>query len=261
MRQLVQYRTLIFEMAKREIGRQHSGQMLGAAWSIVHSLFLIALYVFIFAVVFKIKIGGTHELPLDYTTYLLAGLIPWMSFQEAMMKSCADITGSAQIVRQVVFPLEILPARTVAAALVTQIVATAALLAYVALKHGGLPWTYSLLPVLMLAQILAMAGVAYALAAVSVFVRDTREVVRLFALSGAYLMPVFYLPEWTPRLFQPLLYLNPFSYMAWAYQDALYFGRFDHPWAWVVFIAGSLLTFVFGYRAFRKLSPMFGNVL
>jgi lipopolysaccharide transport system permease protein len=62
-------------------------------------------------------------------------------------------------------------------------------------------------------------------------------------------------------LFKPVLYLNPFSYMGWCYQDALYFGRFEHPWAWCLFAGGSLLTFVTGYRLFRWLKPHFGNAL
>jgi lipopolysaccharide transport system permease protein len=58
-----------------------------------------------------------------------------------------------------------------------------------------------------------------------------------------------------------VLYLNPFSYMIWCYQDALYFGRFEHPAAWVVFPLASLFTFALGYRVFRKLKTFFGNVL
>ena len=47
-------------------------------------------------------------------------------------------------------------------------------------------------------------------------------------------MPMFYLPEVVPAVCRPLLYVNPFSYLVWCYQDAVYFGRFEHPWAWPV---------------------------
>jgi lipopolysaccharide transport system permease protein len=59
----------------------------------------------------------------------------------------------------------------------------------------------------------------------------------------------------------PLLYCNPFSYQTWCFQDALFYGRLAHPWAWVVFTALSLLALALGYRTFIKLKPFFGNVL
>jgi lipopolysaccharide transport system permease protein len=113
----------------------------------------------------------------------------------------------------------------------------------------------------MIAQTLAMLGVAFILAMGSAFLRDLKEVVQVFGLVGLYVMPIVYLPEWVPSLFKPLLYLNPFSYMIWCYQDALYFGRFEHPWAWPVFLVGSVATFAVGYRAFRFLKPYVGDVL
>jgi lipopolysaccharide transport system permease protein len=58
-----------------------------------------------------------------------------------------------------------------------------------------------------------------------------------------------------------VLYLNPFSYLVWCYQDALYFGRFEHPAAWFVCPTICAVSFVVGYRTFRKLKPLFGNML
>jgi lipopolysaccharide transport system permease protein len=74
-------------------------------------------------------------------------------------------------------------------------------------------------------------------------------------------MPIVYLPEWVPPLFKPVIYVNPFSYMTWVYQDMLYFGRFEHPWAWLAFVVGSILVFAFGYRVFRRLKPHFSSAL
>ena len=258
---LTKHRDLIGEMARREVFDRYSGQILGAYWAIGHPLFLIGLYVFVFAFVFKQKIGGTHEMPLDYTTYLLSGLIPWMSLQEAMVKSCTAITSSSSIVKQTIFPLEALPSKGVVASLLTQIISSCFLVFYVLFTHGGLPWTYALVPLLMLFQIFIMLGVAFFLSAAGVFLKDTKDVVQLFATAGMYLLPVIYLPSWVPSLFKPLLYLNPFSHVIWCYQDLLYFGRFEHPWSWLVMLLLSFTTLSMGYRLFRLTKPLFGNVL
>lgn len=258
---LTRHRELTWEMAKRELTDRYSGQVFGFLWAIGHPLFMMGLYVFVFAFVFKTKVGGTIEMPLDYTAYLLSGLVAWMSFQEAMTKSCTAITSNAALVKQVVFPLEILPAKGVLASLFPQMVSLVLLIVYVLVTHGSLPVTYALLPVLIVMQIMAMIGVAYILAPIGAYFRDIKDFVQLFALAGVYLMPIFYLPTWVPQLFKPLLYLNPFSYLIWCYQDALYFGRFEHPWAWAVTGALSVMVFVLGYRVFRKLKPLIGNVL
>lgn len=258
---LGRYRSLAFELAKRELAEQYAGQVFGSLWAIAHPVFMMALYVFVFAIVFKVKVGGSYELPLDYTVYLLSGLVPWLSFQQAMTRSSSALTAHANLVKQVVFPIEILPAKTVLASFVPQIIGLTVLIAYVVWKFGTPPATYALLPVLFLVQAIGMMGAAFTLSIIGAYVRDTKDFVQLFAVVGVYLMPVFYLPEWVPPAFKPLLYANPFSYMVWCYQDVLYFGRIEHPWAWAVFVLGSIFAFALGYRLFRKLKPQLGNVL
>lgn len=255
------HRSLTVEMAKREITERYTGQILGAAWAIGHPLILMGIYVFIFGFVFKVGIGGTRELPLDYTTYLLSGLIPWMAFQESMSKGTTVIVNNSNLVKQVVFPIEILPVKGVIASFITQIISTTILVVYVFVKNGFLPWTYLLIPIICFFQILAMIGVSYILSAIGVYFRDIKDFVQVFCVAGMYTMPIFYLPEMVPKLFKPILYLNPFSYMIWCFQDTLYFGAFKHPLAWIIFILISVFLFCTGYRTFKKLKVYFGNVL
>lgn len=252
---------LIWEMAKREVSDRYAGQALGMFWAFCHPIFLIGLYVFVFAFVFKQKIGGTVDLPLDYTAYLLSGIVAWLSIQDGLVKSCTIITSNTALVKQTVFPLEVLVIKSMAVSLFPQLVSLVILIAYVLLTHGSLHPTYLLLPALVAVQLLGMIGIAFLLAPVGAYLRDIKDVVQLFASAGVYLLPVFYLPVWVPELFRPILYLNPFSYIIWCYQDVLYYGRFEHPWAWLVAVSLNLIVFSLGYRLFRKLKPTLGNLL
>ena len=258
---LTQHRQLTLEMARREVTDRYLGQVFGAFWAVGHPLVLMGVYVFLFAVVLKVKIGGTREMPLDYTTYLLSGLIPWLTFQESMTKGALSIVTNAALVKQVVFPIEILPVKGVLASLTTLAVSLGALTGYVLLTQHSLLWTYTLVPSLVFLQVLAMIGISYVLSSVGTYFRDLKDFVQVFCLVGLYMMPIFYLPDHVPRIFRPILYVNPFSYLIWCYQDALYFGEFKHWWAWVVFSVFSVIAFYSGYRVFRKLKPLFGNVL
>ncbi len=258
---VLRHRRLTWEMAKREIRDRYAGQMFGVLWAAGHPLALMAVYVFVFAYVFKLRVGGGVEMPRDFTVYLLSGLIPWMAFQESMSKAASVVIANSNLVKQVVFPLEVLPIKGILASGITQLIATALLVIYTLVTTGTLPWTYVLLPVLWGLQFLAVGGVCYLLASLSVYFRDVKDVLQLFCTAGVYFMPVFYLPAWVPEPIRPALYFNPFSYLAWCFQDVCYFGRIEHPLAWVVFAAGAPILFVLGYGVWRKLKVCFGSVL
>lgn len=258
---MARHKQLIWEMTKREISDRYAGQVFGALWAIGHPLVLMCIYVFVFGFVFKVRVSEGGGAPLDYTTYLLSGLIPWMAFQESMNKGSTVIVSNANLVKQVVFPTEILPVKVVIASFLTQLIFTVLLIAYVIVTHGALSFSYALIPVLFFFQILAMIGVSYILSAIGVYFRDIKDFVQIFCTAGMYVMPIFYLPEMVPRLFRPVLYFNPFSYLIWCAQDIFYFGAIKHPWSWIIFCAGSAVIFYAGYRIFRKLKVMFGNML
>src|SRR5208283_2577649 len=137
---LTKHRQLTVEMAKREVTDRYMGQAFGTLWAIGHPTIQMAVYVFIFVIVFKIKIGGTPAMPLDYTTYLLSGLIPWMGFQESMSKGSTAITNNANLVKQVVFPIEVLPVKGVISSLFTQFLFLLLIIIYVLLRYHYLPW-------------------------------------------------------------------------------------------------------------------------
>src|SRR5262249_39378443 len=123
---MTRHARLTMAMARRELMSRYAGQFVGAFWIIGHPLFLALLYIFIFGVVFKHRIGGTWELPLDYTSYILVGLIPWLTMAGALSGSANSIIGNTALAKQFNFHLEVLPAKDVLIACVTWIVGMAA---------------------------------------------------------------------------------------------------------------------------------------
>ncbi len=258
---LIKNARLIFEMTRDNLTSRYSGQFLGSLWIIIHPLALTFLYLFVFGVVFKQRIGGTTEMPLDYTAYILSGLIPWFTFQTAMNTAVVSIVSNAPLVKQFIFPLEVLPIREALSAVVIWLVGIAATLIYIGASQTTAMLTWLLLPITLFFQFLAMVGVAFLLSAVAVFFKDAKDIVGVFCLIAIFLMPIVYLPNMVPGVFRYILWANPFTYMVWVYQDIIYYGRMEHPIAWVIFFLGSLLIFVIGYRFFRKASSTFGGIL
>lgn len=258
---LTRHRDLTLELTRREITERYAGQVLGAFWAVGHPLALMGIYVLIFNFVFKIKLSENFSMPLDYAAYILSGLIPWMTFQETLMKSAAVMTQNQGLVKQVVFPIEILPVKGVLSSSITQIVATAILLFYIALRHQQIYTSWLLLPILFTIQLMAMLGFSFLLAAAGTYLRDLKDIIQVFCLAGMYLMPVFYLPAWVPGMLKPMIYANPFSYLIWCYQDIFYYGSMRHPLAWIIFPVFSLFIFSTGYRVFRRAKPYLAGVL
>ena len=154
-----------------------------------------------------------------------------------------------------------LPVKDVMIAMVFWVIGLVIIATYTFAIYLALPWTYLLLPYLLVIHIATMVGCAWLLSAVAVFFRDLKDIVTVLANMGVYVLPVVYLPQWVPAIFKPFVYANPFSSIIWMYQDALYFGGIYHPYAWVIGTVFAFVAFSGGHRVFQRLRPMFGTAL
>ena len=261
---LTRHRQLTWAMTRRELTDRYAGHVLGTLWAIGHPIALMGLYVFIFGFIFPARMNISDEMPGSFVIYILAGIIPWLTFSDSMSKGTWVIVGNVNLVKQVVFPLEVLPVKVVLASFVSQLVAMVFLLGYMLLTAHQWPLTVLLLPALFVIQLLAMLGVSYLFSAVGTYFRDLKDFVQVFTTAGLFLAPILYLPDWVDKIWSPfsvILYLNPFSHMVWCYQDVLFFGGMEHPDSWIIFVILSSGVFYGGYGVFLKLKPMFGQLL
>jgi lipopolysaccharide transport system permease protein len=252
---------LALAMAARDLRTRYAGQFAGTFWIIGHPLFQMCVFVFVFAVVFRQRIGGSFEMPRDYTTYILAGLVPWLTLSSAIPGFCSSVVGNANLVKQFTFQLEILAIKDVLISMVFWFVGIAIIIVYGLVVDHSLPWTVVLLPLVLAFHVMFSIGLGWLLSSIGVFVRDMKDVATVLVTAGIYVLPVVYLPSWIPAAFRPVIDLNPFSSMIWVYQDTLYFGRIEHPLAWLFFATLSLISFGFGLRVFVALKPFFGKAL
>jgi lipopolysaccharide transport system permease protein len=254
------YRELLGELVRRDLNVAHALHGFGWIWVYVHPLVMVGTYLLIFGFVLGTKITVSGEFPGDFPGYILAGLVPWLMMQAAIVRAPNALLVNANLVKQVVFPIEVLPITTTIAATIPHLPALLLVIAY-NFFAGGLGWTLVLLPCALVLHFFLALGLSFALAALTPFFRDLRDIVTVFTSVAMYLMPTVYLPDWMPRALQPIIYLNPFSYLVWVYQDVLFFGAIRHPHAWVVTALGALFGLGLGYRTFEKLKPYYGNVL
>ena len=260
-RRIVLHRRLTMELAKRELLDRYAGQIIGSAWAVLHPLLTLLVYLFLFGTVLKLKIPAAGNASGDFTIYLLAGLLPWLVMQDIAGRAATLIVSQAHLVKQVAFPLEVLPIKAIPPALVILAVGLVTLLIYTLATTGGLAWTYILLPLPLILLVMLCTGIALGLSALGVFMRDLKDVVQLAIFVGLYVSPVFYTVDAVPAALRPILLANPFSYMVLTFQDVLYYGAIIHPLAWVIYTAISVAAFVAGSWIFVKTQHFFGSHL
>ena len=208
--------------------------------------------------VFKVRVGDRG--PSDHLIYLFSGLVPWLLTQDVLARSAGAIVENSSIVKKVMFPMEVLTAKTMVSSVAVQSVLFAAVVIYIVVARQAIPLTFRRFRFSSSCALRRRRG-SPALGSVTPYFRDVPELVRVFVTLNIYLMPVLYLPDMVPAELRFVLAINPFSSLIWCYQDVLYSGSIRHPGAWVALPLISAAALAVGSYVFVRLRQHFADVL
>lgn len=197
---------LLAELVRRDLAVRYAGSFGGLAWALLNPLLLCGLYGLVFTTI--VRIAPPAGFRGSYLEFLLAGLIPWIGLQDALVKSATAVTDQAHLVRKQAFPINYLLFASLFGALSLQAVAVTGLGAGLAAFGTG---TIRPLPLLaaLLFEFLVLIGPAFALAALNVFFRDLTQLLGPGLTVAFYLTPVLYPESLVPRALTPVLLANP----------------------------------------------------
>ena len=251
---------LISSLARREVAARYKGSVLGILWAIVTPVVTIATFTLIFAGIFGARFGASGS-GWEFALYLFCGVLPWTAFQEAVQLSSQKIVSQANLVKRVVFPLEILPVAQALASLTNQLFGTIALLVGALIIQRTLHPTILWLPVLIIPQLLATFGAAWLVASLGVFLRDIVQGVALLLMVWMYLTPIIYPESIVPERFRPYINANPFTPLIRSYRNIMLEGTAP-DWRGLAYFTGfALIVFIFGYWWFAKTRKNFADVI
>ena len=204
-------RELIIALAKREVASRYKGSTFGILWSFIHPIFMLAVYTFVFSVVFKARWDAKLESKTEFAMVLFVGLIIFNLFSECIGRAPTLITQNANYVKKVVFPLEVLPCIALGAALF-QAVMNLAVWFFFYSVFFGVPHIESLLiPLVITPFVLMTLGLSWLLSSLGAFLRDLSQIVSMSLMVLMFLSPIFYPVSALPEKFQVFLKINPLT--------------------------------------------------
>ncbi len=204
-------RTLIWQFARREVLARYRGTLLGLGWSFLTPLLMLAVYTFVFRVVFKARWGAGGTDDFEFALQVYAGLIVFSLFAEVVSRAPRLVLDQPNLVKKVVFPLEIMPWVVVLAGLFHLALNLVVLLAAAAIARGGLPLSILALPLVLVSFVPLLLGLGWFLASLGVFVRDVGQITGLAVSLLMFLSPVFYPVSSLPERWQPWMRANPLT--------------------------------------------------
>jgi len=259
---LYSHRNLIKQFAWRDVVSRYKGSYFGMVWSFVTPLMMLAVFSFVFSVIFKAKWGvSTDEGKLQFALTMFCGMTVFNIFGECVSRAPGLILQYPNYVKKVVFPLEILPVAALGSSLINGALSLAILIPAVLLFAPNWPVTIYLFP-LVLVPICALAlGFGGFLASMGVFVRDIAQPVGVIVQMLFFISGIFFPPSAIPEDIRPLVELNPMVGILEDARRTLMWGQYPDWTSLTVVTVLSLVIMYLGYSWFMRTKRAFADVI
>ena len=255
-------RHLIVQMTRREVVGRYKGSALGLAWSFLTPILMLAVYTFVFSVVFKARWGTDgDESKTQFALVLFVGIIVHGLFAEVLNRAPGLILSNVNYVKKVVFPLDVLPVIAIGAALFHASISLAVLLIAFALFNGYLHWTIIFVPVVLLPLVILTLGVAWIFASLGVFLRDVGQTVGIITTVMLFLAPIFYPVTALPEEVRPLIMANPLTFIIEEARGVVILGRMPEWTGLGIYTLAATAVAWAGFAWFQKTRKGFADVL
>lgn len=253
-------RSVFGTLVKNDFQAKFAGSYLGRFWAYVQPVITILLYWFVFQI--GLRSGNVSAHP--FILYLMAGLVPWFYFSEALVGATGSLIEYSYLVKKVVFNVGFLPVLKVFSSMFVHLFFVL-IVTVMSLIYG---YGFDLYLLQIIYYILCLAflvlGVSYITAACTVFFRDMTQIVNIFLTIGIWLTPIMWNPQATMSdTMQRLFELNPVYYIVDGYRDAL----LDKVWFWdkpewsIYFWCFAIAVYLIGVKMFNRLKVHFSDVL
>jgi lipopolysaccharide transport system permease protein len=248
-------------LVTRDIAARYKSSVFGWLWPLFVQLAQLLVFTYLFATIFHVRLAlpGLQNDALGYGLWLFTGLLGYNALQIGVTGSATTIYGQANLVKRVVFPLELLPLVPVGTAFIESLLGFYVLIVLAAATSHAVHPTLLLLPLIWIPQLLLTAGLAFFAASLSVFLRDIPQSLGPIFLLFFYLTPIVYPLGRVPAHIAPLLVLNPMSTIVDALRQVILVGTVPNARLYIIAVVICAVVFGLGVKLFERLRPAFAD--
>lgn len=261
LRTLNANKNLAYNMAKREVMGRYKGSAMGLLWSFVNPVLMLAVYTFVFSVVFNARWSGGVGSKTEFALVLFAGLLVFNFFSECINRAPLLIISNVNYVKKVVFPLEILPVVVLGAAAFHFLVSLAVWLLFYVIFFGIPTASILMLPVALLPLVFLTIGISWLLASLGTYIRDIGQVIGMVTMVLMFMSPIFYPVAALPVEYHAYMQLSPLTFVIEQARDVMIWAKPINWGAWSIWMVVSLAISWLGFAWFQKTRKGFADVL
>ena len=257
LKELWNYRELLYFLTWRDIKVRYKQTALGAAWAIIQPFFTM--------IVFSLFFGNLAQVPSDgipYPIFSYAALVPWTFFANGLTNSANSLVGSQNLITKVYFPRLVIPISNVISGVIDFLLAFAVLLILM-LFYGILPTVNVIwLPFLLLLAFITSLGVGLWLSALNVQFRDIRYIVPFLVQFWMFATPIAYPSSLIKNDLLRVLYgLNPMTGVVEGFRWALLNTDSAPGPILIASTLAAIVVLVSGLFYFRRMEKTFADVV
>src|SRR5919205_2217303 len=256
LREVWEYRELLYFLTWRDVKVRYKQTALGAAWAVIQPFFMMIVFSLFFG-----KLGGIPSDGIPYPVFAFCALLPWQLFAHALSESSNSLVANERLITKVYFPRFIVPVSAVLGGLIDFAIAFVILLGMMAYYRIVPTAMVVTLPLFLLLALVTALGVGLWLSALNVQYRDVRYTIGFLTQFWLFATPVAYPSSIVPAQWRWLYGLNPMAGVVEGFRWAL-LGKTEGPGAMLaVSVAAVILIFVGGIYYFRRMERTFADVV
>jgi len=252
---LWKYRSLLYRTTFSDIKGRYAGTVMGIAWLAIYPLLFLSLYAVVYVTIFKVRFGEMRS--FDYVLLIFAGLIPFLNFIEVLGLGVNSVTANSQLIKNTLFPIELIPVKAVLSCLPGLIISLGILEAALLCCGKAAFFNFVVLPVILLQYIFSI-GLCWILSALNVFIKDIGQIIPLISLFLMLVSPIAYTIDMVPPRALPFMYFNPLFYLIMLYRSVLLGDVFPWKQFWIFCII-SIVFYYLGFSLFVRLKRIFAD--
>ena len=260
LKDLYESRKMLWELSKNDFKTKYAGSYLGIIWAFIQPMMTLIIY----WLVFQYGLRASSPNPqIPFALWLMAGLVPWFFFQEALMNATNSLIEYSYLVKKVVFRVSILPIVKIISSFLVHCVFVMILLMVLLLSGGSFDLYMLQIGYYSICTFFLALGLSYATASIIIFFRDLSQIITIVLQIGMWMTPIMWSYEIVPLKYQWIIKLNPLYYIIEGFRDAM----INHVGFWTKYLQTtyfwmvSLALFGVGTIIFKKLRPHFADVL